>query len=1141
MIVKDEAPHLADCLDSVKTLVDEMIVVDTGSSDDTVAIAKKMSAKVHFFAWQDDFAKARNFCLEHATCDWILVLDADEIIDPAQHGRIRDLIQKKDVDAYRLVQYTYQGRSTLAGLQAIDKQTKFSRGCPGFLKNPIVRLFRNQPKVRFKGRLHEVVEQDLLSGQKVIVDTDIPIHHYEKLLGPDRLFNKQRLYRDIGEAKIKQDPNNDRGLCELGVLYLEMNQPAEAERVLQKACEVAPDNLKAAFNLGVALANQGKKETAAQIYRKILKQDQNHIGAANNLAQILQDNGQDKEALTLYQKALEYNPRQHVLHYNCGLVFEKIGQTNLARKHFQKAVEIDPAFEQAKIRLAHISTDTPEASAMTDKNDSKSTVDRFLTAGIKHQQINRWAEALEAYVSAMEIRPNDAEIRYRCGYVLEKLSQKEAAIQQYQEALAIAPKHVKTLWRLALEAGRQELFEDAVALYREILSVDDNHTGAHLKLAEAFESHKQPEQALSHFKKVLATAPKNPEARAGCRRLQAQANIQNQTSQSDPGFKALRIVFVWGGKPFRGDSLAKQPLGGTETALIHMARSLADLGHEVLVYLQDGADQYEGVRYEEIAGYVDALKKMPADVLIAARSMHPFSIPVAAGLKIFWTEDAHDQPFVEHLKNSALIAQMDKIFTVSRWQTESLKKTFNLAEDKFYITQNGVLWDRFRQNGNNTNRDPKRLVYTSTPFRGLDVLLALFPRIKARVPEATLDVYSSMAVYQVDKKTDQTQYGDLYGQAAQPGVTLKGSVLQDELSQALKQAAIMVYPNHFAETSCIAAMEAMAAGMPVVTTQLGALPETVAAGGILIDGDAHSRAYQDLFVDQVCALLNDPAKREKLGRAASDHIRHHNRWETIARQWSQTFETLLETKANGRPEPNAAKSPEQMMAPEDLPENLQPVDAYFGTFFDDLRQAVSVGGSEFGLGLSLFSLAVSIRAATIIEIGRFKGFSTLALAGALKFIDLGWQEPGQHKHRPDIDYNQFEEKKARRLFSIDPHPTKEAVKRIQNANLNPYVEFIDKYSGQVVFKTQADLIFIDGDHSYEGCKKDVDRFIPDILRPGGYFILHDYFGWYDEKGQNNSPIKQVADELIMRGQYQHILMDTGYQSFMVFRKPVAEP
>ena len=110
------------------------------------------------------------------------------------------------------------------------------------------------------------------------------------------------------------------------------------------------------------------------------------------------------------------------------------------------------------------------------------------------------------------------------------------------------------------------------------------------------------------------------------------------------------------------------------------------------------------------------------------------------------------------------------------------------------------------------------------------------------------------------------------------------------------------------------------------------------------------------------------------------------------------------------------------MATEDLPQNKQPVDSYFGAFFSDLRQAVTVGGSEFGLGLNLFSLAVSIRAATIIEIGRFKGFSTLALAAALKFIDLGWQEPGQHKQRPDINYAQFEGKKARRLFSSTHTP-----------------------------------------------------------------------------------------------------------------------
>jgi predicted O-methyltransferase YrrM len=234
--------------------------------------------------------------------------------------------------------------------------------------------------------------------------------------------------------------------------------------------------------------------------------------------------------------------------------------------------------------------------------------------------------------------------------------------------------------------------------------------------------------------------------------------------------------------------------------------------------------------------------------------------------------------------------------------------------------------------------------------------------------------------------------------------------------------------------------------------------------------------------------------------------------------------------------PTTATSPEQAMVTEPLPRNMPEMGDYFGSFFTLMRRSLVAGGSEFGLGMSLFSLAVSIQAAQIIEIGRFKGFSTLCLAGALRFLDLGWQEPRHNMQRPDVDYAAREQPQVRKLYSIDPFPTPEAACLIKQADLSRYVDFLDCQSNAVMPKPGTfDLAFIDGDHSVDGCRADVMRFVP-ALRPGGYFVLHDYFGWYDDQRRNNSPIKRVVDEVISTGHFQHLLIDTGYQSFVVFRK-----
>ena len=80
LIVKNEARHLARCLDSLQGVADEIILVDTGSKDDTVAIARRYTDKVYAYHWHDDFAAARNYGLQFATGDWILILDADETL-----------------------------------------------------------------------------------------------------------------------------------------------------------------------------------------------------------------------------------------------------------------------------------------------------------------------------------------------------------------------------------------------------------------------------------------------------------------------------------------------------------------------------------------------------------------------------------------------------------------------------------------------------------------------------------------------------------------------------------------------------------------------------------------------------------------------------------------------------------------------------------------------------------------------------------------------------------------------------------------------------------------------------------------------------------------------------------------------------
>ncbi|MFP5504328.1 MAG: glycosyltransferase, partial [Candidatus Sericytochromatia bacterium] len=143
LIVKDEAANLPRCLGAIKDWVDEIVVVDTGSTDDTVAIAESFGAKVFHFPWCDDFAAARNESLAHATSDWVLVVDADEELVVTDGEALRAALRCRIPAGYT------SKLANIDGHGAIENDA------------PVMRLFQRDDRIRFAGRLHEQVGPSL--------------------------------------------------------------------------------------------------------------------------------------------------------------------------------------------------------------------------------------------------------------------------------------------------------------------------------------------------------------------------------------------------------------------------------------------------------------------------------------------------------------------------------------------------------------------------------------------------------------------------------------------------------------------------------------------------------------------------------------------------------------------------------------------------------------------------------------------------------------------------------------------------------------------------------------------------------------------------------------------------------------------
>jgi glycosyltransferase involved in cell wall biosynthesis len=176
MIVKNESYFLPKCLEQSAEYVDEIIIVDTGSNDDTKSIAALYTDKIYDFEWQDDFSAARNLSIDKATGDWIIVLDADEVIEPRHWAEIRTLIQSTDQEAFFLTERNYSFESFGSGWQPIQGKSAYTRNFSGYKVHNIARLFCNVPGIRYEGHVHEIVDRSLTAGRSQVVD--ILIHHH---------------------------------------------------------------------------------------------------------------------------------------------------------------------------------------------------------------------------------------------------------------------------------------------------------------------------------------------------------------------------------------------------------------------------------------------------------------------------------------------------------------------------------------------------------------------------------------------------------------------------------------------------------------------------------------------------------------------------------------------------------------------------------------------------------------------------------------------------------------------------------------------------------------------------------------------------------------------------------------------------
>jgi glycosyltransferase involved in cell wall biosynthesis len=375
--------------------------------------------------------------------------------------------------------------------------------------------------------------------------------------------------------------------------------------------------------------------------------------------------------------------------------------------------------------------------------------------------------------------------------------------------------------------------------------------------------------------------------------------------------ESVDVVIYTEGLPFDGRTPFERSLGGSESAVVFMARELARRGHRVRVYCrceppsrqgyggQGGPGEYDEVAYHDLTDFGEFVETGECDVFVCCRHLRGLTAPIRSKANVLWNHDVMVKPVAGHVMS--LMYKLDRLFVLSEFHKEQLQRHLDVPEERYIVTRNGVDLEVLDESIAGVERDPNRLICTSRPERGLDVLLTMWPEMKERRPDLKL------AITHYENPGADAQMAEYLGTLRRfgeqlPDVEFLGPLSKKDLYREVAGSALVVYPAAFPEVSCISMMEAGACGTPVVTSRYCALKETAADGesGVLIPGDPRGEGYQQRFVEATVGLLDDQARWQEMSAGARRRVEERYQWKDIAAEWEGVFEGLLAC-ADGSP------------------------------------------------------------------------------------------------------------------------------------------------------------------------------------------------------------------------------------------------
>lgn len=866
LIVKDEEENLANCLDSFREHVDEIIVVDTGSTDRTREVAVQRGASVYQFdhrnhpeaffldsaeecakfgapgAYSDewslgDFAAARNESFRHATKDFVVWVDADDVLENAVFLRklVADMAERD------------RGLGFLAYNYATDHMGRV------FYRQWRERVFR-RGVASWRGPVHEVLMPVGPVGPPERYDA--PVYHHRRKADRKGIAhrNYKILLRQAWQLKTENpsEPLDPRILFYLG----------------QEARFVEPHKAVGFYEEYLQRSGWPEERAAAHVavgsmleYGVLgLPPDQAYSQANREYACAAAEMGDNPDGL--------------------------LGLARVAyhRRRWGDCIR----YTEAALKIGN-----------TDSMLGANPMDRLYRPHFFYNyalsQVGRLDDALKSCEAALAVCPDDPGIPGGAsGMMAVNLNAYRTAIADRNKAAAKPAQEEKLVASIGkdedLDAPPAPVPADALViwstqLWKQIMASGD--VGRAKKFLESLPGSVTADPVVARmFSKTVPVDSVHPTATTHAR-----------VAEAIRGAAGLDVVFFLGPGPEPWDPTTPNAkgLGGSETAAIEVAKHLAKSGHRCVVYAE-AMGTFDGVEYR----HHSAFRGARCDVFVASRA--PWAVdqfgPVEARIKLLWVHDVGVNVDPADPRTQRWLLKFDRVLCLSKWHKDFFCQTYpTVHPSQVLVTRNGIDPARFQLLPAKKND----LVFSSSPNRGLDMLLHNFQIVRAQVPDAKLHVFYGFDTWETmarmqgaqDQLDAITRFRLLLPPVGsmENGVGNWGKRPQDEVAAAYLRAKVWPYLTGFTETSCITAMEAMAAGCVPVCSSLAALPETVGDRGFLFDNGDPTTSQR--WVEKVVELLRDEGVRGPVAAAGRAHALANLSWEKLAGDWSRMFFSLI--------------------------------------------------------------------------------------------------------------------------------------------------------------------------------------------------------------------------------------------------------